>query len=824
MSFPQFPNGTVNHEITLHKKGESEYEYDLNIGWQLIQQNHTKINSGISVSKLCLGAVKCNMEKCGKLVRPASSMKRITSQIAEPCTFCNHCSLEHVTCSVKVNFKIIGNISKCTHKGTHMHDTFEPLHDTMEVLDKVEERVLECPSETAYALKVGTSVIRPQVPARPISMISKTVQRHGKIKCYCCNYLTKAGELSSTRPSLERSVEELQELKNDFPRYLQSVNIMSSEFCITFSVPAVAACVDFNKHPILTDVTYDCFTKGYYLCSTNIFFDELDKFGVVFQAVLDGLTTDHFKAYFLAFFRTFAFAIGRLDEDIDINFSGLIMDYSQAQRQGFILGFKKHFPKQSVQRLVSNHSIVPHGSDTEFLDLTSTMYNAKSEKTFERAVQQLHDNFPNCARWLKWWTRDQVASMIFRSKDALKKELQEANTRTTNGIEAFHRDLYRIVQRKKSIMVTLRNIFCYLRSIEADFESFDDAFKVKDSRKQSSKLRTIRFINDGRAPDTTKALLGSAQEKQKDKAGIDLPKKEDKDEKGSRSLKNNKGEKDGEEEKKGTKDKRIHVEEESKARRERLANLREEQTKKVREEYKKNKQKRKQESEEREAKRLKSLDQSTRYNFLFKKLHLSSIPEFILQQYNFNKEDFVGRFCLEDDGNCGWRAASLMIFNNEKHYYMLKKVMRSGLEKEQTFFKQLFGVRDYEKLRTKLYQPEGSVNSINWFDSIDCAVLLAMVCKRPVIILAGIQSNTYLPFEERSSVIHTGQVQDVTPIVLYLHLNHFYAFIVKEESVDNIKWPRICPTYKNEVIDYNRSTVWLDIYKGRCHATREDGM
>ena len=177
------------------------------------------------------------------------------------------------------------------------------------------------------------------------------------------------------------------------------------------------------------------------------------------------------------------------------------MDYSQAQRQGFILGFKEAFPhsnidpvtllrgcyyhyKQSVQRLISNHSIVPHGSDMEFLDLTNTMYNAKSEKTFERAVQQLRDDFPNCERWLKWWTRDEVASMIFRSKDALKKELQEANTRTTNGIEAFHRDLYRIVQRKKSIMDTLRNIFCYLQSIEADFESFDDAFKVKDLRKQ----------------------------------------------------------------------------------------------------------------------------------------------------------------------------------------------------------------------------------------------------------------------------------------------------------------------------------------------------
>ncbi|KAG2220292.1 hypothetical protein INT45_009925 [Circinella minor] len=312
------------------------------------------------------------------------------------------------------------------------------------------------------------------------------------------------------------------------------------------------------------------------------------------------------------------------------------------------------------------------------------------------------------------------------------------------------RDLYRMVQRKKAIIVTLRNIFYYLQSIEPDFVSFDDAFKVKDSRKQSFELKTVRFINDGRAPDTTKPLLGP--------------------------------------------------------------------------EYKKVKQKRKQESEEREAKRLKSLDQSARedmYNLLFKKLHLSSTPEYILQQYKFNKENFVGRFCPKDDGNCGWRAASLVMFDYENHYYTLKEVMRASLENEQTFFKQLFGVLEYEKLRKKLYQPEGSVNSIHWFDY---AVLLATVCKRPVVILVGIQYNTYLPFEERSPVIHTGQVQDVTPIVLHLHLNHFYAFIVKEESIDKIKWPCICPTYKNVVIDYSHSTAWLDIYKNRCHATREDGI
>ncbi|KAG2220983.1 hypothetical protein INT45_006516 [Circinella minor] len=242
---------------------------------------------------------------------------------AGPSTFCQEHSLEHITCSTRVNFKICRPFGHFKHKGTHSHGTFEALHDTMEVPEKVEERVLECPSQTAYALKIGTSVVRPQQPARPMRLISKALHRHGKIKRYRRNYLTKAGKLPSTRPSLERAAEELGGLKNDFAGYFKSINMLPSQTCIAFSVPSVTVRVNFHKHPIITNVTYDCFPEGYYLCSTNIFFEELGKFGVIFQAVINGLSTDHFKAYFLAFFRTFGAVIGHVDEDINTNFSGL---------------------------------------------------------------------------------------------------------------------------------------------------------------------------------------------------------------------------------------------------------------------------------------------------------------------------------------------------------------------------------------------------------------------------------------------------------------------------------------------------------------------
>ena len=87
MSFPQFPNGNFEKQIPLRKNAEDEFEYDANIGWQLHQISYDKLKSGISISKKCLGAVQCNNKACGKVVRPASSDKRIKVQVAGFCTF-----------------------------------------------------------------------------------------------------------------------------------------------------------------------------------------------------------------------------------------------------------------------------------------------------------------------------------------------------------------------------------------------------------------------------------------------------------------------------------------------------------------------------------------------------------------------------------------------------------------------------------------------------------------------------------------------------------------------------------------------------------------
>ncbi|KAG2214829.1 hypothetical protein INT45_003584, partial [Circinella minor] len=311
-----------------------------------------------------------------------------------------------------------------------------------------------------------------------------------------------------------------------------------------------------------------------------------------------------------------------------------VMDFSQAQRQGFPAAFREAFPtthilpesllkgcyhhwKQSVQRIVGNHAVVPPGYDVDFIDLTDIMYNSMGSNAYDRAVQQIREDFPNAKKWLDWWVHEEVAGMIFKSKGWLKDELQAHPTRTTNGIEAFHRDLYRIVESKKS------------------------------------PCETKKFVNDGRAPDMTKTLFDLGEERR------------------------------GEERRKEEERKKSAAEEQ----RERAA--------KHAERIKENKKRSKQDALEQGSKKRKvddsNSDRSMHNDSMFKVLGLSRISADILSQCQLDADYVLGFYNPKSDGNCGWRSASVVINNDEKHYGIVKLVVKHAIVKEKDFFTSLFG-------------------------------------------------------------------------------------------------------------------------------------
>ncbi|CEP08681.1 hypothetical protein [Parasitella parasitica] len=68
--------------------------------------------------------------------------------------------------------------------------------------------------------------------------------------------------------------------------------------------------------------------------------------------------------------------------------------------------------------------------------------------TFVETVLELSVNFPNCRRWLRWWLQPSVSSMIFKYSSKTKPSLAAHPMRTSNSVEAFHKESFQDIAKK----------------------------------------------------------------------------------------------------------------------------------------------------------------------------------------------------------------------------------------------------------------------------------------------------------------------------------------------------------------------------------------
>ncbi|KAI8381267.1 uncharacterized protein BYT42DRAFT_604257 [Radiomyces spectabilis] len=113
-------------------------------------------------------------------------------------------------------------------------------------------------------------MIRPEYLVLPVRDINEDLHHFGKLKSLRRTALMENGKLGCN-PGIESSYDASKRLTEDFPGFLQSVDMMPGQMCISFCAPAIAARVDLSVN-LLTDVAYDCFADGFYLCRANMVF------------------------------------------------------------------------------------------------------------------------------------------------------------------------------------------------------------------------------------------------------------------------------------------------------------------------------------------------------------------------------------------------------------------------------------------------------------------------------------------------------------------------------------------------------------------------
>ncbi|KAG2215579.1 hypothetical protein INT45_000725 [Circinella minor] len=336
--------------------------FSLDIGWSMhkIYGPRKQKNDVHTYLKKCNGFVRCNEKGCRfylKELHPQFDVKLINKQ----CTVigCKNCGsvLEHVdTCPAEVRYRFVNTKCKLEQIGNHNHGPYVSNHLSEEEKDKLTERLLVNPTVTLKAAVQGIN------------------RRTGQI----VDLVVDINLILGTRDRVEYELNKRREQIN-MPRKGEFLGEFGKIMNNYTGSPAIKTYCRFSNLPAVTDVTYKAIEKGYYLCTTVMYIKELKKHAVIFQAVMDGLSYNYFAQHFFAFFTEY-----KVKFDGEDSFLGMMMDFSLAQKKGFLQAYQQYTGKnngmrflkgcymhwmQSVQRISSNNNIIPYDEADKFREL-----------------------------------------------------------------------------------------------------------------------------------------------------------------------------------------------------------------------------------------------------------------------------------------------------------------------------------------------------------------------------------------------------------------------------------------------------------------------
>lgn len=161
------------------------------------------------------------------------------------------------------------------------------------------------------------------------------------------------------------------------------------------------------------------------------------------------------------------------------------MDFSQAERNGFILAFiefwmdrkdkrtrqelqtaaerllkgcREHF-RGNVTRISRISGVVPPDMANEFVNRAMALLDAPDSKSFIKHAERLVRDFPKTKPWMKWWMRPSVASMLFESARKMDIDIWESIPDDNNAEEAMHWRLYRACGRNHELIEGLYALY-----------------------------------------------------------------------------------------------------------------------------------------------------------------------------------------------------------------------------------------------------------------------------------------------------------------------------------------------------------------------------
>ena len=150
-----------------------------------------------------------------------------------------------------------------------------------------------------------------------------------------------------------------------------------------------------------------------------------------------------------------AFVEHKLQRTNLISFSKEVLDAHKIslenEAKALLKGCQEHF-RQSITRVSRNHAIIEHDSALQFQSTVLELLKINNEEEFYQQVKAIQDKWPKANSWIEWWVYTDAGKMLFRALSPMNENLSNLLPSTTNAQESMHRRYYLSGTTQQSIL------------------------------------------------------------------------------------------------------------------------------------------------------------------------------------------------------------------------------------------------------------------------------------------------------------------------------------------------------------------------------------
>ncbi|KAF8171481.1 hypothetical protein BJ912DRAFT_1066144 [Pholiota molesta] len=291
---------------------------------------------GKRTTRRCLGVIVCDNPNCSIVIRPKVEPHAVYKQLQQPCV-CT-AKLHEQKCGVRIYTYKWANGVHLYHSGTHAHHRpGRVLHLLSHERERFTELVKAHPNTGPLGLIVGVpGLTGPGQSAADISDAFLNIDRVSKERQKIKRNAESGGD---------RFIEEFVKFMDEYPGFviystLGTVTVFSVQTNFMRSVLVKDTKLDDSINGTVNDAAHGWWKeRNSLLMITSAYSPALLRWVPGVLSFTNGASKDHFKYHFIAVFSSIAREAEARKIELDKSMFAGMMDFSEAERAGFILAY-----------------------------------------------------------------------------------------------------------------------------------------------------------------------------------------------------------------------------------------------------------------------------------------------------------------------------------------------------------------------------------------------------------------------------------------------------------------------------------------------------